>query len=188
MLASDNHSTAPSFQSTWPSRRSTAFASTSRHLPFSSSMFPQAWVLVEPAFDFEPTRRLLQNMLPLRHRGHLPAVTAFGSLLGDEPSSSSHQSWSSELLRLPAPDVPLLGAPSLIWSNNNRRVVWRGHARRHRSMSAFGGKTDIRWKRFKCPLMTQSGHHFRASSLEIGGACRDGAYVNPGERSASREF
>jgi hypothetical protein len=61
-LASDNHSTASSFQSTWPSRRSTASASISRHLPFSLSTFPQAWVLVEAAFDFEPTKHLLQDI------------------------------------------------------------------------------------------------------------------------------
>src|SRR5262249_21004261 len=61
-LASDNHSTASSFQPTWPSRRSTAFVFISRHLPFSLSTFPQAWVPVEAALDFEPTRYLLQDM------------------------------------------------------------------------------------------------------------------------------
>jgi hypothetical protein len=67
-LVSDNHSTASSFQSTWPSLRSTAFASTSRRLPFFI-VDPQAWVLVEPAFDFGSkklvARRIAVNIAKL---------------------------------------------------------------------------------------------------------------------------
>ena len=37
-------------------------------------------------------------------------------------------------------------------------------------MSAFGGKADMAYCTAKCPLMTQSGHSYRANERPLSGA------------------